>query len=207
MTGEPLPFTPHQTVGLLGGSFNPAHAGHVHLSLEACKRLRLDRVLWLVSPQNPLKSQKNMADYDRRVERAEALTAPHSQLSVTRLERQINSRYTIDTLHFLTHHYPQTRFVWLMGSDNLQQMHRWHCWREIMQLVPVAVFDRAPFSHAALRSPAALTFQKQRLPDHQLPRLALSAAPAWSYVFMPRHPESASDLRKKLGKKAFMVHN
>lgn len=197
---------PFQKIGLLGGSFNPAHEGHLHLSLQALKRLRLDRVIWLVSPQNPLKSRAGMAAYETRLAGAQALTAPHPQLFASALEAEIGSHYSIDTLRYLCGRYPQSRFVWLMGADNLQQMHHWYCWREILQQMPVAIFDRAPFSHAALRSPAALTYYKQRCPEGLLLQLAQMQPPAWAYVFMPRHPESATRLRKTLGKEAFLVH-
>lgn len=197
----------NQTVGLLGGSFNPAHAGHLHLSLEALKRLKLDRILWLVSPQNPLKSKSELADYQSRLKMAKAITRNHPQIIVSDLESVIESDYSLETIRYMLSHYPRSRFVWLMGADNLQHMHRWHRWQEITQLIPMAIFDRAPFSHAALRAPAALTYQKQRLKPSALPKLAQTLPPAWSYVFMQRHGESATNLRKTLGKSAFMVHN
>lgn len=176
----------------------------MHVSLEALRRLKLDAVWWLVSPQNPLKSEVDMASYDQRVASAEAMTGNHPRIHVSRFEQREGTRYTVDTLAHLQQRYPHTRFIWLMGADNLQQMHRWRRWQRIMQRVPVAVFDRAPFSHAALRSKAALAFRAFRRPEMQLTR---ASAPAWSYIFMRRHPESASQLRNLLGKGTFLRHN
>ncbi len=194
-------------IGLLGGSFNPAHSGHVHVSLQAMKQLKLDRVVWLVSPQNPLKSAQAMADYPQRLAHARALTASHPAIVVSSLEREIHSHYTLHTLRYLHAHYPRTAFTWLMGADNLANFHHWRGWREIFQRVPVAVFDRAPFAHAALRSPAALSHAHARIATQHVPGLASRPAPAWGYVFMPRHGQSATHLRKTLGKDAFIRHN
>ncbi|MBV9833149.1 MAG: nicotinate-nicotinamide nucleotide adenylyltransferase, partial [Alphaproteobacteria bacterium] len=112
-------------IGLLGGSFNPAHEGHVHISLEALKRLDLDEVWWLVSPQNPLKAANGMASLADRMEGARSVTATHPRLRVTDLERKLGTRYTIDTVRALRRRHPHARFVWLMGADNLRQLPRW----------------------------------------------------------------------------------
>lgn len=127
-----------KTVGLLGGSFNPAHDGHRHISLQALKLLGLDEVWWLVSPLNPLKQAKDMASYDRRVASAEKI-ASHPRIKVSRVEQEINTRYTIDTISKLQKMYPDISFVWLMGADNLLEFHHWYCWRSIMHAVPIAV--------------------------------------------------------------------
>lgn len=196
-----------QRIGLLGGSFNPAHAGHLHLSLMALKLLKLDEVWWLLSPQNPLKSAKDLAPYDTRFKHAAALIKTHPNLRISDIEQRAHLRYTSDTLRVLKRRYRGASFVWLMGADNLPQFHRWRRWHEIFHTVPVAVFDRAPFSHSALKSRAALAFSRWRIAESQAPSLSETALPAWVYVFMKRHPLSATHLRKTLGKGAFLGHN
>ena len=116
-----------QRIGLLGGSFNPAHEGHLHISLIALKRLRLDAVWWLVAPQNPLKPSKGMADIDTRLANARAM-ADHPRVVVTDLERRLGTVYTIDSITRLQTVYPRLRFVWLMGADNVVQFPRWSGW-------------------------------------------------------------------------------
>lgn len=191
-------------IGLLGGSFNPAHEGHLHISLEALKRLELDEVWWLVSPQNPLKSSADMADYKDRVASAQHFIDQHPALSLCEIEQQNGLQYTAHSLRFLAARYPQHQFVWLMGSDNLVQFHRWQQWRSIMQLMPVCILDRAPHSHAALRSPAALSFATCRLPENRAAQLIDAPVPRWCYLFIQRHKESATALRNKFGKNAFL---
>lgn len=132
-----------RTVGLLGGSFNPAHEGHRHISLYALKMLGLDAVWWMVSPQNPLKSKKDMAGFDSRLKSAR-VASHHPKIIVTDIEAQLGTRYTVDTLKALKKHFPRTKFVWLMGMDNLHQIHKWKNWQEIFKLLPVCVLDRPP---------------------------------------------------------------
>lgn len=141
------------SVGLLGGSFNPAHGAHRRLSLAALERLGLDEVWWLVSPQNPLKPQAGMAPLDARLQSA-ARVARHPRIRVTAIEQQLGTRRTVDTLRALRQRFPQVRFVWLMGSDNLAQFHRWMAWREIATLVPIVVFARPHYAGASQFAPA-----------------------------------------------------
>lgn len=180
-------------IGLLGGSFNPAHDGHVHLSLEAARRLQLDEVWWLVSPANPLKDAASLEEYATRLAYARNLTQPHRFIRVMDAEAQLGMRYSIEIIRYFQQHYPKVAFTWLMGADNLVSFHRWLKWREIVQCVPVVVFNRSPFAHAALRSRAALYARSIRRPIQ--------------FIFMRLHPLSATDLRKKLGKNAFLWHN
>lgn len=198
--------TTHRRIGLLGGSFNPAHAGHVHISLEALKRLKLDEIWWLVSPRNPLKRADELEDYDVRFSYAVAL-AQHPRIKVLGLEQQHGLRYTIETVRFLQRRYARSaQFVWLMGADNLAGFHRWRAWKEIASRVPIAILDRAPFSLRALHGRFALRFAACRIAAAQAPLLAEKAPPAWSYLAIPRHPLSATHLRKTLGKKAWVRH-
>ena len=204
ITHHPLP---RRCIGLLGGSFNPAHAGHVQLSEEALKRLRLDEIWWLVSPQNPLKSNKGMAEYETRFDAAQKLTQQHQHIHISDIERALRTQYTFDTVRALQHRFPKTRFVWLMGSDNLAQFQRWRDWRKLLLLLPIAVFDRAPFSHHALRSKAAIALKAYRLNTHKVHRLASIQPPAFAYIFMHRNPASSTAIRNLLGKSRKQAHN
>lgn len=192
-------------IGLLGGSFNPAHAGHVHISLEALKRLNLDEIWWLVSPQNPLKQASDLAAYSARLASARG-TASHPRIRVLDVEARHGLFYTIDSIRFLQAQHPQHRFVWLMGADNLAGFHRWKSWREIAARVPIAILDRAPYGLRALHGRFALAYAKHRLNAALAVHLAASSAPRWVYLSIPRHPLSASYLRKTLGKNAFLGH-
>jgi len=139
-------------VGLLGGSFNPAHGGHRRMSVAALDRLKLDEVWWLVSPQNPLKPEAGMAPFSQRLEQARRV-ARHPRIRVSAIEAELHTRFTIDTLRALRRRFPQVRFLWLMGADNLHQFHRWVSWRGIARLVPIVVLARAP--HAGRRHAAS----------------------------------------------------
>ena len=183
-------------IGLLGGSFNPAHAGHRHISLLALKLLHLDELWWVVSPQNPLKSTDDMAPFEERLAQARA-TACDPRIRVTAIEARLNTRYTADTLHSLRSRFPHTRFVWIMGADNLAQIPRWERWTEIFQLVPIAVFDRATYSFRALAGKAARRYTRQRIAAKDAVALAGLRAPAWVYFHARRHPASASSIRAR----------
>lgn len=194
-------------IGLLGGSFNPAHAGHIHISLEAIKRLQLDEVWWLLSPKNPLKSASSLADADTRLTFAKALIKPHPNIILRDDERQHQLYFTTDSLHYFQKRYPHTRFVWLMGADNLAQFHRWKGFNALAHSIPIAVLDRAPYSLASLKGKTALRFAQNRVPARDAAALIHMAPPCWAYLPIPRHDLSASFLRKTLGKNAFFRHN
>jgi nicotinate-nucleotide adenylyltransferase len=193
-------------IGLLGGSFNPAHAGHLHITLEALKRLDLDEVWWLVSPHNPLKQKSDLADYTKRLASAKALIR-HPRIKVLDIEEREGLHYSIDTIRFLQERTPKTQFVWLMGADNLEHFHRWKSWREILARMPVVVIDRAPYAFRALHTLAALRYRNKRITNVRALFSGIKSLPRWAYVSIPRHPLSASSLRKSLGAKAFSVHN
>lgn len=186
---------PHLRVGLLGGSFNPAHEGHLAISREALKRLRLDRVWWLVSPQNPLKPADETTDLERRLAAARAI-ADHPRLVVTDLERRIGTRYTVDTLGWLTRRC-RARFVWLLGADNMAQLPRWRRWQRLVRMVPIAVFDREPYSYVALAGRMASAYAGGRLAERRAPVLAESAPPAWVFLRLRRHQASSTALRQE----------
>ncbi len=184
-------------IGLLGGSFNPAHDAHIAMSLHAIKRLQLDQVWWLVSPQNPLKSQHNMAKLEARVAKAQAITAPHPRIQVTTFESQLGTRFTTDTLTQLKRRYPHTRFIWLMGADNLHQFGRWKQWDAIFYQVPIAVFIRPGYAAGRLRSKAAGRFDRFWHATHTAKSLASQQPPAWLMLDNKRDKLSATNLRQQ----------
>ena len=181
-------------VGLLGGSFNPPHAAHRELSLLALKRLQLDRVWWLVTPGNPLKDTRALPPLDKRLAAARELAA-HPAIEVTGLEAALGTRYTVDTIAALRRRFPNVRFVWLMGADNLSQFHRWRRWEEIAQFVPIAVIDRPTDSFRALAAPAALALSKYRHNEHKAAQLAAMDTPAWVFLHGMKSPLSSTELR------------
>jgi len=183
-------------VGLLGGSFNPAHDGHLHISREALKRLGLDQVWWLVSPQNPLKPAAGMPPLAQRLARARAV-ADHPAIRVTDLEHRLGTTRTARTLALLIRRFPRTRFVWLMGADNLQQLPKWWRWTRIFRTVRVAVFDRSPYSYGALAGVAAQRYAQAR--TDRPAAVWNRGVPAWSYLTIRRHPASATALRAAQG--------
>ena len=180
-------------VGLLGGSFNPAHNGHRHVSLLALQLLRLDQVWWLVSPQNPLKATAGMASLERRFERAREL-ARHPRIRVSDLERELGTRYTADTLPALKCRFGRIAFVWLMGADNLVQIPAWRRWPEIFEAMPVAVFDRPTYSYRALAGTAAHRFRGCRVGRSWC--LAGRKPPAWCFIRARPDPASATSIRQ-----------
>ncbi len=185
-------------VGLLGGSFDPAHEGHLHLSREALKRLALDHVWWLVSPGNPLKNTDALPTVSERLDAARRV-ARHPRITVTDMESQLGTRYTIDTLAALQRAAPTVNFVWLMGADNMATLDAWKSWQAIMRRVPVAVFDRPGYSLDALQGVAARKFARARLPEGRANVLANTAPPAWVFVPATRHPASATAIRDSQG--------
>ena len=183
-------------VGLYGGSFNPAHDGHAHVAETAKRRLGLDRVIWLVSPQNPLKSRTDTASLEERLAGARAM-AQGAGMIVSAAETQLGSAYTIDTLRALKARFPGVRFVWIMGADSLASFHRWRGWTEIMREVPVAVVSRPWISLKSRFSPAATRFSRYRRPSSSAIGLAARAAPAWVFLFGRFNFQSSTVLRDR----------
>ncbi|MEE9426821.1 MAG: nicotinate-nucleotide adenylyltransferase [Paracoccaceae bacterium] len=186
---------PFLSVGLLGGSFNPPHGGHVHITLEALKRFQLDQVWWLVSPGNPLKSEEP-ASMGRRMAAARELM-DHPRVKISDFEAKIGTRTTADTLAELMKRYQGIRFVWLMGADNLVQFHQWHRWQWIMENVPVGVLARPGDRISARISVAANRYEKYRLRGRQSALLAHSLAPAWCFINLPMVNLSSTELRQR----------
>ena len=183
-------------IGLFGGSFNPPHAAHRAACLLAMKRLRLDRVWWLVTPGNPLKDVSELPSLASRMAAATAL-AQHPRIDVTDLEAQIHTRYTFDTVAFLRRRCPEIRFVWIMGADNLGSFHHWENWRGIAEAVPLVVVDRPGSSLRAMAGLAALALGRFRLPETAAATLPGRKAPAWVYLHGLKSPLSSTALRRK----------
>ena len=148
-------------IGLLGGSFNPAHAGHRHVSVEALRRLGLDELWWLVSPQNPLKGADGMAPLAARLASA-AVVARHPRIRPTAIESRLGTRFAVDTVAALQQRFPQHRFIWIMGADNLLQFHRWKDWRNLARMVPIAVVARPHYIGPSFFAPAMAWLRRFR---------------------------------------------
>jgi len=184
---------PGQVVGLLGGSFDPAHAGHVHITKAAIMRFGLDRVWWLVSPGNPMKS-RGPAPMENRLKAARAVMR-HPAVDVTNLETCLGTRFTAQTIAAVQDRYHGVRFVWLMGADNLAQFHLWQDWRHIMARVPVGVLARPGDRISARMSKAARLYRGARLIGRQAAVLGHAQAPAWSFVNLPMTAASSTAIR------------
>ncbi|RVT82622.1 nicotinate-nucleotide adenylyltransferase [Rhodobacteraceae bacterium CCMM004] len=182
-----------QVVGLLGGSFDPPHGGHLHITEEALVRFGLDRVWWLITPGNPLK-ERGPAPLADRLAAATALV-DHPRVSVTGLEADLGTRFTAETLAALMARYPGVRFVWLMGADNLAQLHRWDRWTQIVETVPLGVLARPGQRISARFSVAARRYRWAKLPPSAARRLGQSEPPCWCFVNIPMRPDSSTALR------------
>ena len=183
------------TIGLLGGSFNPAHGGHRRISLFAREALGLDEVWWLVSPGNPLKPRAGMAPLAARLASAQRLSR-RAPIRATVIERELGTRYTLDTLRALRRRYPGLRFIWLMGSDNLAQFHQWKRWREIARVMPIAVIARPGYDARAAASPAAAWLGRYRRSAASVKHRAGWSAPALIHLRFDPDPRSATALRR-----------
>ena len=182
-------------IGLFGGTFNPPHEGHLLVSLIALQRLRLDRIWWLVTPGNPLKENAGLPPLDVRMDAARKL-ARHPRIDITGFEAEIGTRFTYDTIAYLSKRCPQVDFVWIMGADNLRQFHRWQRWQDMARLVPIAVIDRPGSTLKAAHSRAAVWLSRRRFGESEGRLLAGSEAPAFVFLHGPRSELSSTDLRQ-----------
>jgi nicotinate-nucleotide adenylyltransferase len=191
-------------VGLYGGSFNPAHAGHSHVARTALRRLGLDRVIWLVAPRNPLKAAGETADLAERLAGA-ARRARGPRMRVSDIEARIGdarmgeartgARYTIDTVRWLIARFPGVRFVWIMGADSLAGFHRWRGWADLARALPIAVVSRPGVPAASRFSPLARRFAGSRRPAQAARILAAETPPAWTWLAAPYSFASSTALR------------
>ncbi|MEM9967591.1 MAG: nicotinate-nucleotide adenylyltransferase [Pseudomonadota bacterium] len=182
-----------QVIGLLGGSFDPAHEGHAHITREALKRFALDRIWWLVSPGNPLKINGPAPLVDRIAHAS--LIMQHPRVEISDIEVRLGTTYTAQTLGRIAALYPRVRFVWLMGADNLAQLHLWQDWRKIMATVPVGVLARPGQRISARMSRAATLYAPYRISGRQAALLPRSAAPSWCFVNVPMTKTSSTQIR------------
>jgi nicotinate-nucleotide adenylyltransferase len=190
-------FSKGQRIGLFGGSFNPAHPGHLAVGRQALKRLRLDHVWWMVSPQNPLKETDDTADFNERMESASNLIVNQSMV-VTDLEMQLGTSCTAETFQLLKPVLSQADFVWIMGADSFAELHRWHYWQVIPETLPLAIFDRPGWRFKAMAGMAAHRYGSKRVATvdaHLLPSLK---APAWVFLPMPLRYESSTAIRNRV---------
>jgi nicotinate-nucleotide adenylyltransferase len=179
------------TIGLLGGSFDPAHEGHAHITREALARMGLDQVWWLVTPGNPLKARQPAPMADRLAQARRVMD--HPRVKITELETRLGTTTTADTIDRLRAIYPRVRFVWLMGADNLVQFHRWGRWRDILRAVPVGVLARPGSGVAARLSVAARAFRVHRVARGE--GLGVRKPPVWCFVNLPMNAASSSAIR------------
>lgn len=185
-------------VGIFGGSFNPPHIGHLHVSQIAKTALNLDAVWWLVTPQNPLKDSSELASFDERFDQCLALTAGHPGILVSDLEQQLGRNQSYYTIKSLCRHFPQTRFVWVTGMDNAHTMHRWHHWKSILKLVATAHIARPPAWTLIKQCPLRQLKQQNH---HVLDRAQnVSLAPGNTYWLMQKRmlDISSTKIRKNL---------
>ncbi len=183
-------------VGLFGGSFNPAHEGHAHVAETAKRRLRLDRVIWLVSPQNPLKARHETADLAERMAGARVYARGRGMI-VSEAESRLGSAYTIDTVRALKRRFRGVKFVWIMGADSLASFHRWRGWTQIMREVPVAVVSRPWISLKSRFSPTARRFARFRRSSSHAATLPGAKPPAWVFLRGPLNFQSSTALRAR----------
>jgi nicotinate-nucleotide adenylyltransferase len=182
------------SIGLFGGSFNPAHDGHRHVAEAGLRELQLDQVWWLVSPQNPLKAAQPSAT--ERAKTIEAMDLPPS-MRVSHIETKLQTRYTVDLLRKLRQRHPNTRFVYMIGSDNLVQMPRWREWQNLFELVPIVVISRPGALLKARLGQVARQMANSRIPERQAHTLKDSGAPCWTYLTLPLNTLSSSAIRAK----------
>lgn len=191
----PLAF-PGQRIGIMGGSFNPPHDGHLIVARTAMRRLRLHQLWWVVTPGNPLKLNNGLPPQAQRMAACRRLIGPDARMHVTGFEAELGSPYTAISLKFLLRRYRSVRFAWVMGADNLAQFHRWQDWRSIAQHVPIAVVDRPGWRHRAVSSPAAQTMRRAKVAEAKAGTLLGRKAPAWTFLTSKLSPLSSTELRR-----------
>ncbi len=187
---------PGTRIGLLGGSFNPPHQGHKLISEIALKQLQLDKVWWLVSPGNPLKSHDNLASLHARVNAAKQMKK-NKHIKVTAFEASLPTNYTAHTIKFLKRRYHGVHFVWLMGADNLLSFHKWQHWQDIVMTIPIAVLDRPNYHLAAMASQTAHKFKRHQKDQRAAKYLANQRPPAWTYLTHKLSNLSSTELRQQ----------
>ncbi|MDX2306891.1 MAG: nicotinate-nucleotide adenylyltransferase [Hyphomicrobium sp.] len=187
---------PRSRIGLMGGSFNPPHEGHLRVAETALKRLDLDQLWWIVTPGNPLKSRDGLPPLAERMAACRRL-APHPRMTMTGFEAELGSPYTAVTLGYLKRRFPDVLFVWVMGADNLAGFHRWQNWRAIAGLMPIAVVDRPGWRLRALAGRMALTLANARVPEARAGALPQTKPPSWTFLTARLSDQSSTALRRQ----------
>jgi len=184
-----------KSVGLLGGSFDPPHKGHLYISIEAKKILGLDTIWWLVTPQNPLKIAKP-ATYEERIQNCKKITKKHP-IQIKEIEKKIQSNFSYETISFIKHHYSNLNFYWLMGADNLINFHKWQKWQCIFRDIPIVIFNRHGYNTKALKSVAKKTFINSQLSKKNLSNLDFRITPSWTWIKNKEIRISSTEIRKQ----------
>ncbi len=182
-------------IGLLGGSFDPPHRGHIYISLESKKMFKLDEIWWLVTPQNPLKINKP-ATYKERVSNCKEISK-NLPISIKEFEKKINSRYSYQTLSYLLNHYKNIKFFWLMGADNLIHFDKWQKWKQIFNEISIVVFKRHGYNTKALKSMAFRNFCNYQLYQSKLNINQFNKIPSWIWLNNKEIRISSTEIRKK----------
>jgi len=182
-------------IGLLGGSFDPPHKGHLYISLQAKKMFKLDEIWWLVTPQNPHKILKP-ATYKERIKNCKIISK-NRPIKIKEIEKKINSKYTYKSLDYILNHYPNIKFFWLMGADNLINFHKWQKWKQIFNEISVVVFKRHGYNTMALKSIAFRTFSNSRLISNFININEFNKLPSWAWINNKEIKISSSEIRKQ----------
>ena len=182
-------------IGLLGGSFDPPHKGHLYISIEAKKALMLDEVWWLVTPQNPLKISQP-ATYKERVINCKKITTNYT-FKIKEIEKKIQSKFSYETINFLQNHYTNINFFWLMGADNLINFHKWQKWRDIFKDIPIVIFKRHGYNTKALNSIAAKTFSNYKVSKLVLNTKIIKSIPSWTWINNKEVKISSTEIRNQ----------
>ena len=182
-------------IGLLGGSFDPPHKGHIYISIESKKLLQINEIWWLVTPQNPLKISEP-ATYQERITNCKEISKDKPIL-IKEIEKKINSKYTYQTLDYLLNHYINIKFFWIMGADNLINFHKWQKWRKIFKEVSIVVFKRHGYNNQALKSIACRTFTNNRINSLQINKNHFIKLPSWTWVDNREIKISSTEIRQQ----------
>ena len=182
-------------IGLLGGSFDPPHRGHIYISLEAKKILSLDQVWWLVTPQNPLKITRP-ATYIERINNCNDISRTHP-IVVKEIEKKINSKYSYNTIEYLSNHYSSIKFYWLMGADNLVNFHKWQNWKKFFNKISVVIFKRDGYNRDALKSISSKTFENYQIKSKKLNQIHFTSLPSWAFIQNKEIRISSTEIRKQ----------
>ena len=184
-----------KSIGLLGGSFDPPHKGHLYISLEAKKILKLDKIWWLVTLQNPLKITKP-ASYEERIKNCHAITK-NQPIKVTDIEKKINSSYSYESINFIQNYYKNIKFFWLMGADNLINFHHWQKWCKIFNDISIVVFRRHGYNQKALNSVTTKTFSQFQVFSDSINKLNFKQLPSWTWINNREIKISSTEIRKQ----------